>query len=91
MRGSDIAGTVEAVGKNVTDLRPGDEVFGSLWDTSVKSPTGTFAELAVAPAAQLITKPAGLSFEEAAASVMSGITALLAMRDAGGVGPGSGS
>ncbi|WP_218004090.1 NAD(P)-dependent alcohol dehydrogenase [Nocardia araoensis] len=88
VRGSDIAGTVEAVGRNVTGFRPGDEVFGSLWDNSPKSRAGTFAELAVVPASQLIAKPAELSFQEAAASVMSGITALLAIRDVGRAGPG---
>ncbi|MFR9772588.1 NAD(P)-dependent alcohol dehydrogenase [Nocardia sp. SC052] len=88
VRGSDIAGTVEAVGKNVTGFRPGDEVFGSLWGNSAKSLAGTFAEFTVVPASQLIGKPAELSFAEAAASVMSGITALLAMRDVGRAGPG---
>jgi NADPH:quinone reductase-like Zn-dependent oxidoreductase len=89
VRGSDVAGIVEAVGKDVTDLRPGDEVFGSLWGSTATRRAGTFAEFTVAPAAQLIRKPAGLTFEEAAASVMSGLTALIAMRDVGGVGPGT--
>jgi NADPH:quinone reductase-like Zn-dependent oxidoreductase len=88
VRGSDVAGIVEAVGKNVTDLRPGDEVFGSLWANSIAKGVGTFAELTVAPASQLIKKPAGLTFEEAAVSVMSGLTALLAMREVGRVEPG---
>jgi NADPH:quinone reductase-like Zn-dependent oxidoreductase len=88
VRGSDIAGIVESAGKNVTDLRPGDEVFGSLWDNTSKSPVGTFAELTVAPASQLIKKPIELTFEEAAASVMSGLTALIAIRDEGRVEPG---
>jgi NADPH:quinone reductase-like Zn-dependent oxidoreductase len=88
VRGTDVAGVVEAVGKNVTDLRPRDEVFGSSWDGSL-STSGTFAEFAVAQASKLITKPAGLTFEEAAASVMSGVTALLTMRDAGRVAPGT--
>lgn len=86
VRGSDVAGVVEAVGKNVTDLEPGDEVFGSAW-TGKLAATGTFAELTVVPAAQLIRKPGGLTFEEAAGSVMSGITALLAVRDVGKAGP----
>ncbi len=86
VRGTDVAGIVEAVGKNVTDLQPGDEVFGSSWADTLATP-GTFAEFAVAPASQLIKKPAGLTFEEAAASVMSGLTALIAMRDVGKVGP----
>ena len=89
VRGTDVAGVVEAVGKDVTDLRPGDEVFGSLWDTRLTSRAGTFAEFTVAPASQLIKKPVNLTFEEAAASVMSGLTALTALRDVGRVGPGT--
>ena len=88
VRGTDIAGVVEAVGKNVTDLQPGDEVFGSSWADTLAT-QGTFAEFTVAPASQLIKKPAGLSFEDAAASVMSGGTAMIAMRDVGKVGPGT--
>ncbi len=88
VRGTDIAGVVEAVGKNVTDLQPGDDVFGSSWADTLATP-GTFAEYSVAPAAQLIMKPVTLSFEEAAASVMSGLTAMIAMRDVGRVGPGT--
>jgi NADPH:quinone reductase-like Zn-dependent oxidoreductase len=80
---------VEAVGRDVTDLRPGDEVLGSLWGSSIGSRAGTFAHYTIAPASQLVTKPAGLSFEEAAASVMTGLTALIAIRDVGGVGPGA--
>ena len=89
VRGSDVAGIVEAVGKNVTDLQPGDEVFGSSWDNAITTQAGTFAEFTVAPASQLIKKPVTLTFEEAAASVMSGLTALIAMRDVGRVGPGT--
>ncbi len=90
VRGTDVAGVVEAVGENVTDLRPGDEVFGSLWDSTLTShPPGTFAEFTVAPASRLIKKLVRLTFEEAAASVMSGLTALLAIRDVGRVGPGT--
>ncbi|MGH2451610.1 MAG: NAD(P)-dependent alcohol dehydrogenase [Candidatus Limnocylindria bacterium] len=88
VRGTDVAGFVEAVGKNVTDLEPGDEVFGSSWAGTLTTP-GTFAEFTVAPASGLIMKPAGLTFEEAAASVMSGLTALIAIRDVGKVGPGT--
>jgi NADPH:quinone reductase-like Zn-dependent oxidoreductase len=76
------------VGKNATDFQPGDEVFGSSWAGSLTSP-GTFAEFTVAPATGLIKKPVALTFEEAAASVMSGLTALLATRDAGMVGRGT--
>jgi NADPH:quinone reductase-like Zn-dependent oxidoreductase len=90
VRGTDVAGVVEAVGKDVTDLRPGDEVFGSLWQkNSITQPPGTFAEYTVARAPQLIKKPPGLTFEDAAASVMSGVTALSAVRDVGNVGPGT--
>ena len=89
VRGSDVAGVVAAVGSQVTDLQPGDEVFGSLWDGSAKPKAGTFAEYAVAPGSQVVRKPAALSFEDAAASVMSGVTALIAMRDAGQVRDGS--
>ena len=88
VRGTDVAGVVEAVGHNVTDLQPGDEVFGSSWADTLAT-IGTFAELAVARASQLIKKPVGLLFEEAAASVMSGLTALIAIRDVGKVGPGT--
>ena len=88
VRGTDIAGVVEAVGDNVTDLQPGDEVFGSSWADTLATP-GTFAEFTVTPASKLIRKPATLSFEEAAASVMSGLTALIAIRDVGRVGPGT--
>ncbi len=88
VRGTDVAGIVEAVGMNVTDLKPGDEVFGSSWADTLATP-GTFAEFTVAPASQLINKPIGLTFEEAAASVMSGLTALIAIRDVGKVGQGT--
>jgi NADPH:quinone reductase-like Zn-dependent oxidoreductase len=88
VRGTDLSGVVETVGKNVSDFQPGHEVFGSSW-ADVLDTLGTFAEFAVAPASQLIRKPAGLTFEEAAASVMSGITALLAVRDVGRAGPGT--
>jgi NADPH:quinone reductase-like Zn-dependent oxidoreductase len=88
VRGTDVAGVVEAVGPEVTDLEPGDEVFGSSWAGSFAT-TGTFAELTVAPAGQLSRKPVGLTFEEAGSSAMSGITALGAMRDVARVGPGT--
>ena len=85
VRGSDVAGVVETVGPGVTDLQPGDEVLGSLWGGT----TGSFAQYTVAPAAQLVRKPAGLTFEAAAASVMTGLTALIAMRDVGQVHTGT--
>jgi NADPH:quinone reductase-like Zn-dependent oxidoreductase len=88
VRGTDFAGVVQAVGPTVTDVEPGDEVFGSAWTGSMAT-VGTYAELTVAPANHLIRKPAWLTFEEAAGSVMSGITALSAMRDVAQVGPGT--
>lgn len=84
IRGSDIAGVVEAVGQHVTDLAPGDEVFGSTRDR-----VGAFAQYSAAPAAQLVRKPAGLSFIDAAASVMCGLTALVAVRDVARVSAGT--
>ncbi len=78
--GMDIAGRVEAVGGKVEGLRPGDEVFG--WCD------GAFAEYASAPASNLLPKPAGLGFEEAAAIGDSALTALQAVRDKGRVDPG---
>jgi NADPH:quinone reductase-like Zn-dependent oxidoreductase len=80
VRGSDVAGTVEAVGKNVTRLQVGDEVFGC--------GAGTFAEYAVAPEETLVPKPDGISFEQAAAVPMAGLTALRALRDVRKVRPG---
>ena len=84
VRGSDIAGVVQAVGQHVTNLAPGDEVFGSIWPKA-----GTFAQYAAVPALQLVRKPAVLSFADAAASVMCGLTALVAMRDVGRVSTGT--
>jgi NADPH:quinone reductase-like Zn-dependent oxidoreductase len=84
VRGSDIAGVVEAVGRQVTDLAPGDEVFGF-----TKTRTGAFAQYAVASAAQLVKKPAALTFTDAAASVMSGLAALVATRDVARVSAGT--
>ena len=88
VRGSDVAGVVEAVGTNVTDLRRGDEVFGSSWTGALDTP-GTFADFTAVPASQLIKKPPELTFEEAAAAVMSGLTALIAIRDVGKVESGT--
>jgi NADPH:quinone reductase-like Zn-dependent oxidoreductase len=87
VRGTDVAGVVEAVGRDVIDLQPGDEVFGSSWSGTL-STRGTFAELAAVPASGLLPKPQGLSFEEAAAAVMTGLTALAAMQTLGKVAPG---
>jgi NADPH:quinone reductase-like Zn-dependent oxidoreductase len=89
VRGTDVAGVVEEVGAGVTDLRPGDEVLGSLWGGgALMLPHGTFAELVPVPAAELVRKPPELPFEEAGAAGMSGLTALIAMRDTAPAGPG---
>jgi NADPH:quinone reductase-like Zn-dependent oxidoreductase len=78
--GTDVAGTVEAVGKDVTKLQPGDEVFG--WAA------GAFAEFAHAAEDQFVKKPANLTFEEAASVGVSATTALQLLRDNGKVQPG---
>jgi len=78
--GMDVAGRVEAVGKDVTRFQPGEEVFG--WTD------GSFAEYAVAPEDHLAAKPAALSFEEAAVVPISGFAALQAVRDVGDVQAG---
>ena len=78
--GADLAGRVEAVGKDVEDLQPGDEVFG----TSGAS----WAEYAPAREVKLARKPANVSFEDAAAAPVAGLTALQAVRDHGAVQPG---
>src|SRR2546421_4305787 len=78
--GTDVAGTVEAVGNGVTELRPGGEVFG--WCT------GAFAEDGSAAADHFVTKLANLTFEQAAAVGVSASTALQLLRDQGKVQPG---
>jgi NADPH:quinone reductase-like Zn-dependent oxidoreductase len=88
VRGTDVAGVVEGTGRSVTGLQAGDEVFGSAWADDLAT-AGTFAELTVVAAGQLIKKPVGITFEDAAASVMSGVTALIAIRDVGKVGTGT--
>ena len=74
--GNDIAGSVEAVGRNVTKFRPGDEVFGEL----SRCGFGAYAEFAAAPEKALALKPANLSFEEAASIPTAGCTALQGLR-----------
>jgi NADPH:quinone reductase-like Zn-dependent oxidoreductase len=74
VRGWDVAGTVEVVGANVTTFEVGDEVMGEA--------RGSFAEVAVAEAGKLVRKPARLTFEEAAAVPVSGVTAFQALRKA---------
>ena len=83
VRGTDVAGTVEAVGTGVTRLQPGDEVFG--WCSGLG---GAFAEYASVSEEALALKPANLSFEQAAAVPMAGLVALQALRDHGGVRAG---
>ncbi|WHZ00724.1 NAD(P)-dependent alcohol dehydrogenase [Neobacillus sp. YX16] len=82
--GGDMAGTVEAVGKDVIQLQPGDEVFGDL----SSSGWGAFAEYVAVPENALALKPANLSFEEAAAAPMAGVTALQGLRDKGKIQQG---
>src|SRR5256714_10186640 len=79
--GVDYAGTVEAVGKNVTQFKPGDDVFGGKG--------GAFAEYVCTRANRAVAlKPANLTFEQAASVNIAGITALQALRDKGNIQPG---
>ncbi len=78
--GTDVAGKVEAVGENVTRFKPGDEVFGFAH--------GSFAEYVLAREAFLTLKPGNRSFEEAAAVPIAALTALQAIRRAGGIQAG---
>jgi NADPH:quinone reductase-like Zn-dependent oxidoreductase len=78
--GADLAGRVEAVGTSVTQFRPGDEVYGA--------DTGGFAEYACVAEQKVALKPATLSFEEAAAVPVAGLTALQGLRDRGQIQPG---
>src|SRR5919106_3235152 len=78
--GSDMAGVVEALGKNVSRFQPGDEVFGI--------GKGSYAEYARAPEDKLAPKPQNLLFEQAAVVAISGLTALQGLRDHGKVEPG---
>jgi NADPH:quinone reductase-like Zn-dependent oxidoreductase len=78
--GGDFSGRVEAVGKDVKDFQPGDEVYGTA--------NGSWAEYAAAREARIARKPANLSFEEAAAVPVAALTALQALRDKGQVQPG---
>jgi len=82
--GADISGRVESVGKNILQFKPGDEVMGDLAAYGF----GGFAEYVGAPEKALIPKPAKLSFEEAAALPMAGLTALQALRDKGNIQKG---
>jgi NADPH:quinone reductase-like Zn-dependent oxidoreductase len=80
VRGRDFAGRVEAVGKDVRDLQPGDEVFGDV--------DGAFAEYVTVPGDHVDRKPANLTFEQAAAMPVAGRTALKGLRDVAQVRPG---
>ena len=80
VRGREVAGRVEAVGRNVAGLSPGDEVFGIA--------EGSFAEYARADAGKLVPRPPALAVEQAAAVGISGITALQAVRDRANVQAG---
>jgi NADPH:quinone reductase-like Zn-dependent oxidoreductase len=80
VRGTDVAGQVEAVGAAVTRFKPGDEVFGRS--------SGSYAEYAAASEDELAPKPANLTFEQAATVPMAGLVALQAIRDQGNVRQG---
>lgn len=79
--GADLAGRVEAVGKNVTEFKPGDEVFGAIG-------AGSFAEYACTREKNLALKPGHISFEAAAAAPVVGLTALQGLRDTGQIRAG---
>jgi NADPH:quinone reductase-like Zn-dependent oxidoreductase len=80
VRGADLAGRVEAVGKDVTRFKPGDEVFGA--------GTGSFAEYAASSERRLAPKPRNLTFEQAATLGIAALTALQGLRDYARVQPG---
>jgi NADPH:quinone reductase-like Zn-dependent oxidoreductase len=82
--GEDIAGTVEAAGKDVKQFKPGDEVFGDI----ARCGSGGFAEFVCAPEDLLAPKPGNMTFEEAAAVPMAAVTALQGLRDRGKIGKG---
>src|SRR5713101_6081667 len=78
--GVDVAGQVEAAGRNVTQFKPGDEVFGAC--------RAAFAEYACASESRLVMKPNKVTFEQAASVPVAGLTALQGLRDKGKVQPG---
>jgi NADPH:quinone reductase-like Zn-dependent oxidoreductase len=82
--GADVAGRVEAVGRNVTQFQPGDEVFGDLSDCGF----GAFAEYVAVPELALVLKPSNITFEQAATVPVSAVTALMGLRDHGHIQPG---
>jgi NADPH:quinone reductase-like Zn-dependent oxidoreductase len=81
--GSDVAGTVEAVGRDVRHFQPGDEVFGDL-----SGEWGGFAEYVRARVSALARKPPGMTFEQAAAIPQAGMLAVQGLRDVGRIQPG---
>jgi NADPH:quinone reductase-like Zn-dependent oxidoreductase len=82
--GGDIAGRIVAVGEDVTQFQPGDEVFGDIGASGF----GAFAEYVAVPAAALVLKPANATFEEAAAVCQAAVVALQGLRDEGGIQAG---
>ena len=82
--GADVAGRVAAVGRNVTQFQPGDDVFGDLSDSGY----GAFAEYVAAPAHAVALKPARMTFQEAAAAPSAAMTALQGLRDQAQIQPG---
>lgn len=82
--GADISGRVEAVGSNVKQFQPGDEVFGDIFNCGL----GGFAEYVCAREDALVLKPVSLTFEEAAAVPLAALTALHGLRDKGHIQPG---
>jgi len=82
--GADIAGRIEAVGRNVKQFQPGDEVFGDISDCG----WGGFAEYVCVSEDALVLKPASMTFEEATAVPLAAVTALQGLRDKGQIQPG---
>ena len=82
--GSDIAGRVEAVGNNVKQFRPGDEIFGDIFECGL----GAFAEYVCARENALVLKPANMTFEEVAAVPVAALAALQGLREKGQIQPG---
>ncbi len=82
--GADIAGTVEASGKQVTEFQPGDAVFGEVFKTGL----GALAEYACVPRNALVLKPENISFEQAAGVPIAALTALQGLRNKGQIKPG---
>jgi len=82
--GSDVAGKIEAIGKDVTQFKPGDEVFAD----NLLNGAGTYAEYVCVPQHELVLKPANISFEEAAAVPQAALVALQGLRNVGQIKAG---